>query len=312
MANLASIYISLFLTLFFATSCSGKESGKETINSSTDALTYNGDFHKEIIKPQVEAWMEVTKVMYPRVSDDTEAQWAAAQADSIGNALLQSPNLSNGEQLARLYNMENMIAYGMTYFSAIICSHSNPDASQEALNMVNSSKANLDSVRVAGFDNPKALVAYELSTYENFGFFMELGTQYADGEPQFVTSNMNMQQRNAAICHLLFTHMKDESQAYRYSTIVNNTTFFMTFCPLSFWLAGIDFQQQKLEEYTTIGEWFDAKMSVFNDCTDETDLAALPQISLETYSADLKKAAEYKAKLILLLHDGILAMPNIE
>ena len=306
--HMSLTHIILIINSFFATSCYGKESA----TSSSEALAYQGDFHKEIIKPQVEAWMEVTKVMYPRVSDDTEAQWAAEQADSIGNALLQSNNLSNGEQLAHLYEMENMIAYGMSYFSAIIGSHSNPEASHEALAMVNYSKADLDSVRLAGFNNPKAIVAYELSTYQNFGLFMELGTQYADDGPQFVTNNMNMQQRNAALCRFFFTHMKDETRAYRYSVIVNNTTFFMTFCPLCFWLAGTDFQQQNQEEYIAIGGWFDGKMSAINDCTDTTELANLPHISLETYSADLKKAAEYKTKLINLLRNGILAMPTNE
>lgn len=284
----------------------------ETKSLQSNALDYQGDFHSEIIKPQVEAWVEVTKVMYPRVSDDTEAQWAASKADSIGKALMHSANLSNGEQLAKLYDMENMIAYGMTYFSAIIGSHSNPESSKAALEMLKYSREDMDSVRVAGFDNPKYIVAYELSTFQNFGLFMELGTQYADGEPQFVTNNINMQQRNDTLDNFFFSHLNDDTQAYRYSTIVNNTSFFMTFCPLCFWLAGDDFQQSHQDEYIKIGAWFDAKMQPINNAQSKEELASLPSISLETYSADLKQAAEYKAKLIHLLHDGILAMPNNE
>jgi hypothetical protein len=250
--------------------------------------------------------------MYPRVSDDTETKKAATQADSIGRQLLISNKISVGEQLSRLYEMENMIAYGMTYFSAVIASHSNPEASHDAMAMISCSKEDFDSVRAYGFDNSKAIVAYEITTFNNFGLSMELGTQYEDGEPQFVTSNMQMQRRNAAIVHFLFTHLSNETQAYRYSCVVNNTSFFMTFCPLCFWLAGADFQEENQQEYMVIGEWFDSKMAIINECTNESELASLPEIGLKTHSSDLKQAAEYKAKLILLLKEGILAMPANE
>lgn len=300
-----NILLPLIIITVFYVSCSGASNSSEVDN----ALAYDGDFHQEIIKPQVEAWQKVAKIMYPRVSDDTEADWAAQVADSIGNAILAEPSLSNGEQLARLYNMENVIAYGMTYFSAIISSHSNPDASKDALAIIRTSYKDFDTLRLTGFDNPKSIIDYEISTYRNFGLFMELGSQYEAGEPQFVMNNFNMQKRNVAICHFFFTHMKDEVQAYRYSEIVNNTTYFMTFCPLCFWLAGNEFQELHQNEYLVIGEWFDKKMLIINNCNDETELSSLPEITLEKYSTELKKATDYKVQLIQLLYKGIMSIP---
>lgn len=300
-----NILLPLIIITVFYVSCSGASNTSEVDN----ALAYDGDFHQEIIKPQVEAWQKVAKIMYPRVSDDTEADWAAQVADSIGNAILAEPSLSNGEQLARLYNMENVIAYGMTYFSAIISSHSNPDASKDALAIIRTSYKDFDTLRLTGFDNPKSIIDYEISTYRNFGLFMELGSQYEAGEPQFVMNNFNMQKRNVAICHFFFTHMKDEVQAYRYSEIVNNTTYFMTFCPLCFWLAGNEFQERNQNEYLIIGEWFDKKMQIINNCNDETELSSLPEITLEKYSTELKKATDYKVQLIQLLYKGIMSIP---
>ena len=300
-----NILLPLIIITIFYVSCSGASNTSEVDN----ALAYDGDFHQEIIKPQVEAWQKVAKITYPRVSDDTEADWAAHVADSIGNAILAEPSLSNGEQLARLYNMENVIAYGMTYFSAIISSHSNPDASKDALAIIRTSYKDFDTLRLTGFDNPKSIIDYEISTYRNFGLFMELGSQYEAGEPQFVMNNFNMQKRNVAICHFFFTHMKDEVQAYRYSEIVNNTTYFMTFCPLCFWLAGNEFQERNQNEYLIIGEWFDKKMQIINNCNDETELSSLPEITIEKYSTELKKATDYKVKLIQLLYKGIMSIP---
>lgn len=99
-------------------SCNGK-----TTSLDPDFLAYEGNFHNDIIKPEVEAWKKVAGLIYPRVCDDTDTQWAAALADSLSNNLLKRPNLPVGEQIARLYEIQDITAYGMSYFSAIIRSH---------------------------------------------------------------------------------------------------------------------------------------------------------------------------------------------
>ena len=55
--------IILACTLFFSVSCKGnKLSDAETI-ADEYYLTYNGNFHEEIIKPEVQAWQKVAKVI---------------------------------------------------------------------------------------------------------------------------------------------------------------------------------------------------------------------------------------------------------
>ena len=291
--------------LCFCQSCSGKTSTFQ--QSDSDFLTYNGNFHEEIIKPEVEAWKKVAVAMYPRVCDDTETQWAAAQVDSMANALLLHPDIPKGEQIAKLYEIQNMTAYGMSYFAAIIGSYSNPGASRQALRMMQDSYAEIDSLTAVNYDNAHMLVNFEQSAYLNFGLFMELGTQYTDGAPQFVLQNQQMNAYNIAKVNELFNNMSNETQAYRYATLIDNTTFFMTYCPLTFWLtSGTDFQQIHQSQYIEIGTWFDKQVADVNRAIDSNNITNLSEMSSSQYTSMLKQAATYRTQIIRLLADGIM------
>ena len=282
-------FLFIFSIIIIA-SCGSKAAQTEqaTTAKKTDFLIYNGDFHKEIISPQVKAWQEVAKVMYPRVCDDTETEWAAQYADSLANDLLEKKDLPHGEQLTRLYEIENVICYGMSYFSAIIGTPINPEVAQESLTLMQRSYADVDSLKAVNYKSPKLLTEFEQSVYFNFGDFMILGTRYSDGDPQFVTNNIEMNQFNYACVSYLFQFMKNDTQAYRYSTHINNTSFFMTFCPLAFWLAGEEFQQAHQEEYLKIGGWFDEKAAPVISALQSGSINLLTPISVDEYSSFLK------------------------
>ena len=172
-----SLNFLFIFSIIIIASCGSKAAQTEqaTTAKTTDFLIYNGDFHKEIISPQVKAWQEVAKVMYPRVCDDTETEWAAQYADSLANDLLEKKDLPLGEQLTRLYEIENVICYGMSYFSAIIGTPINPEVAQESLTLMQRSYADVDSLKSVNYKSPKLLTEFEQSVYFNFGDFMILG-----------------------------------------------------------------------------------------------------------------------------------------
>lgn len=300
-------HIFILFYIIFLTSCHSKAANTEQSASQEngDFLAYNGDFHKEIIAPQVKAWQEVAKVMYPRVCDDTETEWAAQQVDSLATALLDNHNIPYGEQLARLYEIENMVCYGMSYFSAVIGTYSNPEEASEALSLMQRSYAFSDTLKIDGYKNAQLLNDFEQSVYFNFGNFMILGTQYHDGEPQFVTNNINMNEYNFAADYYLFQQLKDDTQAFRYCTYINNTSFFMTLCPLAFWFAGEEFQQANQEEYIKIGGWYDEQAAPVLSALHSNKVDKLKPISDEEYSVFLKQSSEYRTRLINLFAKAI-------
>lgn len=298
------IYWMAFLAMLVTQSCSAKSS------ESTDAvnswfLTFNGNYHEEIIKPEVKSWLKVAKVMYPRVCDDTETKWAAELVDSLGNDLLKRNDLPIGEQIARLYEIQDIIAYGMSYFSAVIASHTNPEASEEALKMISNTYTDMDSLRSVNYEVADLLTRFEVTTYYNFGLFMELGVPYGGDTPQYVTNNQQMQQYNYALISQLFTKLPDKTQSYRYSYIVNNTTFFMTFCPITFLLAGPDFQQKYQTEYIKIGGYFDSLLSPVKDKIVDNKTSTLPILTEEDFSKILRESSSSRTIIIDLLATGI-------
>lgn len=299
----------IILFLLFSISCKGNKLSESDSITDECYYAYSGNFHEEIIKPETQAWQKVARVIYPRVCDDTETQWAAFQADSLANVLLSESTLSNGEQIARLCEIQNTIAYGMSYFSAIIGAYTNPKASEAARMMMQYSYSEIDSLRDTDYNNARMLVAFEQSSYANIGLFMELGTQYSDGEPQFVTNNQEMNAVNNARINVLFQECNDTVQAFRYASLINNTTFFMTYCPLAFWLAGSDFQQANQDEYIKIGGWFDKQVEQVNTAIYNNNMKDLPKMSLEEYSEIEKQASEYRVRLIELLANGIGNIP---
>lgn len=295
--------------LLFSISCKGNKLSESDSITDECYYAYSGNFHEEIIKPETQAWQKIARIIYPRVCDDTETQWAAFQADSLANVLLSESTLSNGEQIARLCEIQNTIAYGMSYFSAIIGAYTNPKASEAARMMMQYSYSEMDSLRDTDYNNARMLVAFEQSSYANIGLFMELGTQYSDGEPQFVTNNQEMNAVNNAKINVLFKDCNDTVQAFRYASLINNTTFFMTYCPLAFWLAGSDFQQANQDEYIKIGGWFDKQVEQVNTAIYNNNMKDLPKMSLEKYSEIEKQASEYRVRLIELLANGIGNIP---
>lgn len=299
-----NILVITMVFLLGCISCNGK-----TTSLESDFLAYEGDFHNDIIKPEVEAWKKVAGLIYPRVCDDTETQWAAALADSLSKELLNRPNLSAGEQIARLYEIQDIIAYGMSYFSAIIGSHAHPEASEDALRIVKNTYSDLDSLKSVKFDDAELLTRFEINSYYNYGLFMELGIPYDEKTPQYVINNQQMQQYNYALVSQLFTKIGDKTQSYRYSYIVNNTTFFMTFCPITFLLAGSEFQQEYQDEYIKIGGYFDSMLSPIKDIVVADKTSELSIITTDEFSKILKESSKARTSIVNLLATGISTIP---
>lgn len=302
--RLTFIYFMVVLTMLVTQSCSAKSRGN-TDAVNTSFLAFNGNYHEEIIQPEVKSWLKVAKVMYPRVCDDSETQWAAELVDSLGNDLLKRNDLPIGEQIARLYEIQDIIAYGISYFSAVIGSHTNPEASEDALKIISNTYTEMDSLKIVNYEVADMLTRFELTTYYNFGLFMELGVPYGEDTPQYIINNQQMQEYNYALISQLFTQLPDKTQSYRYSYIVNNTTFFMTFCPITFLLAGPEFQQNYQTEYIKIGGYFDTLLSPIKDKIIDNDASTLPILTEAEFSKILRESSSARTIIIDLLATGI-------
>lgn len=309
------IYFVVILTMVLSQACTSKSRKAATAESSPSEsnsfLAFNGDYHEEIIKPELEAWLKVAKVMYPRVCDDTETRWAAETADSLGNELLKRKDLPIGEQIARLCEIEAYIAYGMSYVGAIIGTHSQPLVSKEVLNIITNTRKELDSLKKVNYEDADLLTTFEARAYSNFGLYIALTAPYGQPTPQYILDNQKMQDYNYyTLITDLFEKMTNTTQAYRYSYLVNNTTFFMTFCPLTFILASPKFKEKYQNEYIEIGGYFDSLVAPVKEKVPANLIFTLPPLSVDEFSEILRKSSQSRAKLIDLLASAISTLPD--
>lgn len=311
MKRIFFIYCLAVLTMILTQSCSAKSSESHSAEN-TSFLAFNGNYHEEIIKPELQSWLKVAKVMYPRVCDDTETQWAASLVDSLGNDLMKRDDLPVGEQIARLYEIQDIVAYGMSYFGAVIGSYTNPQASADAMNIIRDTKADMDSLKTVNYEAPELLTRFEGATYYNFGLFLELAFHHGEDLPDYVIDNQQMQQRNYAMISQLFKQLKDKTQAYRYSYIVNNTTFFMTFCPMTYLLATPDFQEKHMNEYIEMGGYFDSLFSPVKDKMTGNQASTLPILTDDEFSKILRESSRIRTIMIDLLANGISTLKDAD
>lgn len=308
--RLHKLFSVMVCALVLATSCKGHKQADSTEAGDTYYLAYDRNFHNEIIKPEVLAWQKVARVIYPRVCDDTETQWAASLADSLCTALLKQPTLSNGEQLAKLYQIQNTIAYGMSYFVAVMGNASNPESSWKARTIIERSDNEMDSLKSVDFNDPRMLIAFEQSTFDNFGLFIELALGSPDDEPRLVADNHELSSANIQAVISLFSSLSDSTQAYRYSSIVCNNTFIKTIFQLTYVLVGPDFLQTNVREYQKICDLADNQLKEVNEAFANNDIARLPQMSLKDFTKIEKQASANRVRMVELLKEAILVLPE--
>ena len=85
----------------------------------------------------------------------------------------------------------------------------------------------------------------------------------------------------------------------------------MTFCPITFLLAGPDFQQKYQNEYIKIGGNFDSLLSPVKDKIVENKTASLPIITDEEFSKIVKESSIARATIIDLLATGISTIKDL-
>lgn len=288
-------FITLALMALCLTQLSCKGNSQPVDNETY--LKYNGNYHEEIIKPEATAWKRVAKAVY-NIGQDDATQWAAEKADSLCDVLIEKGNsLCNGEQTARLYEVQNLIAFKLSYIPAMMGGTAHPDEFESAMGIPQNTEKMINSLKNDAFRNAIGLIEFEHYTYSNFWNLFELlgqGTAIKDARDW---------KEQAAITR---NTIKDTIQAYRYTSALNNSTFFLTYFPCMLLLNQNPSIKEHLEELIGIGEWFDKQSANTIEAVGKVENGnPLPNMSLEEYTAMAKQASQYRVRIIELLAESL-------
>lgn len=79
----------------------------------------------------------------------------------------------------------------------------------------------------------------------------------------------------------------------------------MTFCPITFLLAGPEFQQKYQTEYIKIGGCFDSLLSPIKEKIIDNEASTLPFLTDAEFSKILRESSSARTIIIDLLATGI-------
>lgn len=303
MKKLLTVIIIFFMAFFSAAGNVFAQTNDPTF------LDYTGNFHNDIVAPQVRAWKAMAQVIYPRVCDDTETEWAVQKMDSLSNIILGNPNMPKAEQLAMLYEIENYAAYGMSYVVSLIAMTANPEIGEQLTSILPRSNKMLGYLKKDNYNNAILLTEYEEDVYDNFLGMMIVTSQYSNGKPEFINNLINALAYDYQAVDDLYNKVKNKTNAFRNSVLVNNTSFFMTFFNLTYILAGSEFIAAHQDEYQKIGGWIDRQSHPVLLSLDDPTMMSIKVFSDDEFSGLWKESIGYRTRIIQLMAQGIETLP---
>ena len=128
------IKLVIICCFVLSVACCSSKANKGIALSSSEEQTQATLTQEEIMYDYVNSLDEFAQVM-PKFGQDTEAEWAADTVRVMVKKIKET-HLSLPENLARITQMQDYLAYGMVYFNAIIGAYNDPMLSKIALNII--------------------------------------------------------------------------------------------------------------------------------------------------------------------------------
>lgn len=257
------------------------------------------DYNSQVIQPQVEAWLELANVYLPP-NPDIVSIWTHTTLESITNKIHESKIKSVYEQRALLSELQNILCCGITYPYAWIDYNIAPHPSKAGREMLKESNNYINYLSECGFKNGVMVSKYEGMTYLNFTIYMILNAISREGDYEVFNSLVEETKQATQFIVMLFNATKNEIQAFYYSTLINNLTFFKTFNMLIRCTGANDFYKERKDIYEKISLFFDKQADKILIPIYGNQSETLPHITSDEFLEMEKTASEYK---IIMVND---------
>ena len=276
----------------------------KTIES--DWLVISDSAQKSMILEIVYALDSFAQAM-PIVSGDTESSWAADTVHVIAKRVKEGQRAFL-ESMSEIYQMQNYIAYGMSYRIATIgLAH---DTSRLCNYVLSDMLAGSDSLHQAIIaDDYKSVKTWNVIRFEsilNMQLFYTLNGM--NSQPQYEDRNLNY----SVLCQMALDSITCKGQLtdkelFQASCFLESTAFFKMIVPLIILFDdSMGFVEKHKDYITEAALYFDSKANpVFSLAYDGKDMPFLNDKEFEDY---LVKATRYKAGLLRIATQEMLAM----
>ena len=269
-------------------------------------MSISDSAQKMIVQNYVNA-LDSFALAMPIVGGDTESTWAADTVHVMAKRVKEGKR-SFLESMSEMYQMQNYIAYGMSYSNAVI---GLPNDTTKLCNYVlRDLLASSDSLHQAIIaDNYKSVKTWNVIRFEsilNMQLFNTLNGM--NSQPPYEDKDISY----SVLCQMALDSITSkgvltEKEQFQASCFLESTAFFNMIVPLIILFDGsTDFVEKHKDYITEAAHYFDAKVNpVFSLAYDGKDMPFLNDKEFEDY---LVMATRYKASLLRIATQEMLAM----
>ena len=269
-------------------------------------LSISDSTQKMIVQEYVNALESFAQAM-PIVGGDAESTWAADTVHVMAKRVKEGQRAFL-ESMSEIYQMQNYIAYGMSYRIAMIGLAL--DTSKLCNYVLSNMLASSDSLHQAIIaDDYKSIKTWNIIRFEsilNMLLFYTLNGM--NSQPQYEDRDLNY----SVLCQMALDSITCKGQLtdkelFQASCFLESTAFFKMIVPLIILFDSSSGFVEKHKDYITeAAHYFDAKANpVFSLAYDGKKMQFLSDKEFEDY---LVKATRYKAGLLRIATQEMLAM----
>ena len=269
-------------------------------------FTLSESAQERIVYEYVNALDSLAMAM-PIVGGDTESAWAADTVHTMTQRVKEEQR-SFLESMSDIYQMQNYIAYGMSYFNAIVgLPH---DTIMLCNYVLRDMLASSDSLHQAIIDeNYRDIETWNVI---RFGSILNMQLFYTlngmNNQPPYKDEDLNY----SVLCQMALDSITNKGQLtdkelFQASCFMESTAFFKMIVPLIILFDGPTGFVEKHKDYITeAAYYFDANANpVINLAYDGKEMQFLSDMEFEEY---MLKATRYKAGLLRIATQEMLAM----
>ena len=273
-----------------------------------DWLILSESAKNSIVQDYVNALDSFVQAM-PIVGSDTESKWAADTVHTMAQRVREGQH-SFLENMADIYKMHSYIAYGMSYFNAIIgLPHDTTKFCNFVLKDMLASSDSLHQAIIA--DDYKNIKTWNVLRFEsilNMQLFNTLNSM--NNQPTYTNSDLGYSVRCEMIIDSLISKGQlTDKEIFQVSCFLESSSFFKMIVPLIILFDGNSGLVTKNKDYITEAAlYFDARTnSVFDYYYDGKEIRYLSDKDFEEY---MLKATRYKADLLRIATREILSLKD--
>jgi len=272
----------------------------------SDLLTLPALVQNIIINDYINALDSFSQGM-PIIGGDTESTWAADTVHTMVQRVKEG-HQSFLKNMADIYQMHSYIAYGMSYYNAIIgLPHDTTKLCNFVLKDMLASSDSLHQAIIANdYKNIKTWNDLRFESILNMQLFNTLNGM--NNQPTYTDSDLGYSVRCEMIIDSLINKGQlTDKEIFQTSCFLESTSFFKMIVPLIILFDGSSGFVVKNKDYITEAAlYFDEKANhVFDYYYDGKEIQYLSDKKFEDY---LLKATRYKANLLRIATQELLAM----